>query len=572
VKSLKANKRSLKQFSFIRAGLVLLILMIVVGLSYYFSIMHNEIDLLSNQDWSHFPGASQTSSGLRVVPLNSEITHHDTSLAQPNPPINIRGPHLQLTGDFRIDAQITGVNNGATIEFYGKVPIIYDEWRQERGSVRVDVSNTRLIMQVWDGSSSTSNDIRTYKVSLRNTATITFIHKGDQIIIAANGNTLGSMPDHNIFASQTVWFGADATPGSSGWTLNSLRTKSLDDGHLEVVEAPGLTASHNQPDALRNLAATQSRDLPIGAAISIYPLFNDPHYRAIALGQFSMMTPENSMKPEFIHPAKNTYSFTDADSLVDTALKNNMIVHGHFLISDKSNPNWILDTPINERQQIMTDHITTVVSHFRGRVAEWDVVNEPLSENDIDYTNGNLGIRQDLWSDAMGENYIDIAFRAAHAADPAAKLYLNDFGLEKAGERWDALVALIQRLQANGVPINGVGFEAHVYSVADIIDPVVLKAHIEYLASLGIVSRISEIDVMGDDPVLQAQQYSDVLLACLQEPTCTSYGVWGISDLYGSQTLSDRYPAVLGHSLLWNDNMIPKPAVSSLQNILINTK
>jgi endo-1,4-beta-xylanase len=174
-----------------------------------------------------------------------------------------------------------------------------------------------------------------------------------------------------------------------------------------------------------------------------------------------------------------------------------------------------------------------------------------------------------MWFDTMGEEYIDIAFKSAKAADPSAKLYINDFGLEKDGKRWDALLSLISRLKARGVPIDGVGFESHVYHApADTIDPAVLKQHIQTLALLGIESRISEIDVLGDDPVFQAKQYADVLQVCISQPTCTSYGIWGVTDLYGSTTLSDRYPTVRGDSLLWDATYTPKPALKSLQDIL----
>ena len=103
---------------------------------------------------------------------------------------------------------------------------------------------------------------------------------------------------------------------------------------------------------------------------------------------------------------------------------------------------------------------------------------------------------------------------------------------------------------------------------ADTIDSAVLKRHIQTLAALGIDSRISEIDVLGDDPAFQAKQYADVLQVCLSEPTCKSYGVWGITDLYGSTTLSDRYPIMRGDSLLWDFDYTPKPALKSMQVVL----
>lgn len=542
-------------------------LVVALGAAYYVTGKPSGIDLLAGQDWSHFAGAETTDSGIRIKPLGRVITHKDTSMGQVNPPVNVRGPHLRVSGDFQVEAKMAGIDNGAAFQFYGQVPIIYDEWRQERGSIRVDISGNTLKARIRDGSSSSSIDERTFKIPVKKSGTLTLRHKNDQIIILFDGRRLGFLPDHGIFAHGTVWFGADAALGG-GWTLTSLRARSLDKRNIEIAPPPELTVTHNQPDTLRNLAAGKTRKLSIGAAVSLYPLLTDDQYRSIALSQFSMITPENEFKPQSIHPQKNTYSFTDTDSLVEIAQKNQMLIHGHSLVMPKANPLWMEKTPENERKQIMIEHINTVVGRYKGKVAAWDVVNEPMSEESVDYTNQNLGLRPQMWLDAMGEEYIDTAFRAARGADPAAKLYLNDFGLAEDNMRWDGLINLIKRLQARGVPIDGVGFESHVYHAKDSINPQILRRHIRQLAGLGIVSRISEIDILGDDPALQAKQYADVLEVCLSEPTCVSYGTWGITDLYGSTTLSDRYPPLLGDSLLWDQDMKPKPAYSALQEIL----
>lgn len=168
----------------------------------------------------------------------------------------------------------------------------------------------------------------------------------------------------------------------------------------------------------------------------------------------------------------------------------------------------------------------------------------------------------------MGEGYIDLAFKTAHTVDPAAKLYLNDYGLENDGQRWDALLGLVQRLRQRGVPIDGVGFEAHVYGDGDYINSDQFKKHMEVLAGMGFLTRISEIDVTGDDSQQQINQYVTALDVCLKEPNCTSYTTWGITDLYGSNTRSDRYPLVYGTSLLWDTNMRAKPALFALQKRL----
>ena len=245
-----------------------------------------------------------------------------------------------------------------------------------------------------------------------------------------------------------------------------------------------------------------------------------------------------------------------------------MTVHGHVLVYDKSSPEWMVKSPKMEREKIMTSHIEKVVTHFKGSVTQWDVVNEPFSKKNALYKNGGNGLEPNIWYEAMGEEYIDLAFKTARKADPSAKLYLNEYGVENDGQRWDALLNLVKRLKQRGVPIDGIGFEAHIYADGDYIKSAELKKHMEILADLDLLVRISEIDVTGDDSQEQINQYATVLDVCLAEPNCTSYTTWGITDLYGSTTRSDRYPLIYGTSLLWDKDMKVKPAYTALQKRL----
>jgi endo-1,4-beta-xylanase len=567
-KSSKNTKIHHAYFAVVAIIVLLILLAVVVRTSMQ---ERNKVDWLNQSNWSQFTGAEVTNNGVRIFPTGRVINHTDTSMAQPNPPINTRGSHLKISGDFQIDFEISGVDNEATIQFYGQVPIIYDEWRQERPSIRFETMNDELKVRIWDGTAANSIDERVFYLDLANDASFGLVHKNDKFIILANGRSLGTIPDHNILSEGTIWFGADAKLETEGWTLTSLTARGQSKDSVELREAYSIVKTPEDPESLRSLSEKNSRKIPIGAAVSIIPLLTDKKYNEIVLSQFSMITPENSFKPQFIQPLQDVYTFNDTDILVEAAENNQMLVHGHALVMGKATPEWMQKTPEEERKQVMIDHITTVVNRYKGKISQWDVVNEPMSENAIDYKEGRLGLRKHMWLDAVGEEYIDIAHKAVRAADADAKIYLNDFGLERDGERWDAFLSLVKRLQSRGVPIDGVGFEAHVYhSPADDIDPAVLRSHIQTLATMGIESRISEIDVLGDDPIFQAKQYSEVLEVCLSEPTCTSYGVWGISDLYGSTTLSDRYPIVLGDSLLWSENYTPKLAFNNLRATLSN--
>jgi endo-1,4-beta-xylanase len=564
----KSRGQKLKQVVTKPSFIVAVILLVITAV---FLRLHKQTisnDVLSGHDWAHFAGAVVTKDGVQINPLNQSIIHQDGSKAQLNPPVNVHGPHLTFSGNFEIKATMEGADDGASLQLYGQVPVIYDEWRQERPSFRLDVSGKRVEGRIWDGNASVPMDIRSYNVDLKDDAVVSLRREKGFIRIAINGNNLGSMPDHNIFSEGKLWFGADGNDKGNGWLLSKLEARALHGENLQIVDLPSVAVRRDDPNLLRNLSDRTPRKLPIGVAVSAYPLFTDDIYRQIVASQFSLVTLESSIKAQFIHPAPNKYNFTDADNIVDAAKANGQAVHGHTLIFAKSNPSWITDTPKEELPKVMTDHITNVVEHFKGRVSSWDVVNEPLSEKDEDYTASGLGLRTSFWETNMGESYIDKAFIAARAADPSAKLYLNDYGIEHAGQRWDAILTLVQRLKARGVPIDGVGFESHVYEVPDKTDFGILQAHIQALAGLGLSVRISEIDVTGKEQQFQNDQYAGVLQTCQNEPNCTSYTTWGVTDLYGSTTVSDRYPLLLGSSLLWDKDMKPKPALTALQETL----
>ncbi len=547
----------------------LIVVTVLYGCVYYRNIHTNlSQDPTPDEFWLHFPGAESTSSGIHFKPLGRVIIHQDGSAGQPHPPVNLAGSHVEVTGDFRVTATLVDIDKQASLRLYAGVPIVYDQWRYETPSVSIDVEQNLITMRVWDGSSSHSIDMRTYPVSLGSQTTISIEHIHDHINIVLNNRLLGSIPDHDIFESGNIWFGADSPELSTGWTLIAFNVRPVGNGSVEIIPAPSLVIDHDEESSLRNLADIHPRKLKIGAAIAVGPLVTHESYRIVALGQFSMMTPENSMKPQFIHPQPDVYVFEEADQLVLAAEKNVMMVHGHTLLYDKSTPQWMIDTPESQRKEVMLDHIEHIVEHYKGKVSGWDVVNEPLSKKHALYADGGTGLEPNIWFEAMGEEYIDLAFAAAHQADPSAQLYLNDFGLERDGERWDALLRLVKRLIHRGVPIHGVGFQSHIYSDGDYIDANELTKHMEILATLGLSTRISEIDVTGDDPDEQINQYVIALDVCLQASNCTSYTTWGITDLYGSTTRSDRYPLVYGTSLLWDTDMKTKPAYGALQNRL----
>ncbi len=543
-------------------AVVIIIVVIIFSI-----IMYNNppnLNVTKPTDWQHFPGATITNEGVYFKPLGQVIIHQDGSQSQPNPPLNIRGPHLEVKGDFKVTVTVK-INDGGSFRLYSSPPIIYDQWRLESPSIDIGFATSSITMRIWDGTASTPMDIRTFKKNLKETSVISLERSKDQFILSEHGQVMGSMPDHNIFAKGEVWFGVDSATTSPGWTLKSFKAEAINEGNVKIILASPLLVGVVNNSGLRDSFATTSRKIKIGAAVSINPLLIDKDYRQLVSQEFSIITPENSMKPQFIHPQPEIYTFEESDQLVEAALKNNIEIHGHALVYHKSMPEWMVNIPRELRAGVLEDHIKQVVGHFKGRVAEWDVVNEPLSTKWALFKNGNDGLEQTIWYEAMGEQYIDLAFIAAKEADPEAKLYLNEYGIERNGERWDALLNLVKRLKQRGVPIDGVGFEAHVYNDGDYLKKDELRDHMKELNDLGLLTRISEIDVTGDDPLEQIHQYLLALDVCLKAPNCTAYSTWGVSDRYGSTTRSDRYPLVYGTSLIWDTDMKAKPVYEALK-------
>ncbi len=241
------------------------------------------------------------------------------------------------------------------------------------------------------------------------------------------------------------------------------------------------------------------------------------------------------MKMSPIHPAINTYSWTNADTLVNFAQQNNQRVHGHTLVWHQSLPGWLTNFVGDSAawENVLKTHIQTVVSHFAGKLASWDVVNEAFNDN------GTL--RSSIWLQHLGPDYIARCFQYAHEADPAALLFYNDYGHEYSTAKLNAIDSLIRSFLQNGVPVNGVGLQMHINKNTS--NSSIANA-IKVMAQTGLKVHMSELDIAlnpeGNQSLtftpalsqLQADKYNFIVRAYKNIPAAQQYGIttWNVSD------------------------------------------
>ena len=208
---------------------------------------------------------------------------------------------------------------------------------------------------------------------------------------------------------------------------------------------------------------------------------------------FNIVTPENCMKPGPIHPSENTWKFERPDALVKWCADNNLAIHGHTLVWHAQTSNWFFrngdKAAVTQRMQ---DHIRTLVGRYKGKIQSWDVVNEAINDGGNAETAQTENLRNSSWLQALGPEFLTLAFKFAHEADPDAVLYYNDYGIE-AGPKHASSMVLLKRLLKDGAPIHGVGIQGH-WSTTDLPFDALDKAISDY-ASLGLKISITELDV-----------------------------------------------------------------------------
>ncbi len=324
------------------------------------------------------------------------------------------------------------------------------------------------------------------------------------------------------------------------------------DDELDFDVAPRIGSNRLKENAGPNVPVVGATIDVDGLGIAKYRNRLEAHYNQATV----------SLKWEHLRQDPEVYAFADGDEAVDHAEGNGQSVRGHTLVWEVNLPSWMNQglgtTGVRDE---MLEHIDTVVSRYQGRVAHWDVVNEAIDAG------GNF--RPNLFHWAMGDGYVAEAFWAARAADPAAKLTYNDFGVEVPGLKQDGVLALVGDLKAAGVPIDEVGFQMHAHPYDWMNGRVSyddLRDAISQFGALGVDVYITELDVLIDElpepefDRLKAQKYvyQNVAAACYAEPACLGVTTWGFTDAFTYAPAARPLP--------FDDNYSAKPAKNGLRN------
>lgn len=344
------------------------------------------------------------------------------------------------------------------------------------------------------------------------------------------------------------------------------------------AQLPPETVALQGTASLRSTA--RQHGLIAGAAVVPGTLHSDPALGNLVADQCGILVPEGALKWRALRPSATTYDFHEADALFAFAAAHNQLVRGHTLAWHNSVPDWMHALPPGtDVRRLFVEHIQTVMGRYRGKVHSWDVVNEAILP--ADRQPGSL--RNSYWYQAVGPDYIDLAFRTARAADPHAKLTYNDYGVEMDSPedtvRRAAILELLRGMQQRGVPLDAVGIQSHLKAASPFTVGAGLRNYIAAIGAMGLDVYLTELDVNEDDIAsndmatrdrLVAQTYRDFLAVALAQPSVKLLLTWGVSDrrtwLNDGPTHHRKQPNRPQRSLPFDAQYRPTPAFFALRD------
>lgn len=246
--------------------------------------------------------------------------------------------------------------------------------------------------------------------------------------------------------------------------------------------------------------------------------WNDADFMALVDNEADVgsLTVSNSLKWDATEASQDSFTYTNPDKLVPYAQEHGYLIRGHTLVWHSQLPSWVSDVDDSSMADVIENHISNVAGRYAGQFYAWDVVNEPFADD------GSW--RSDPFHNALGDSYVTVALNAARAADPTAKLYINEYNVETPGAKSSALVALAKSLVSAGAPLQGIGFQSH-FVLGDTPSTETLVSQLEQYTSLGLEVAITELDIRIEDTASSADlaqqqtEYQNVVAACKVRPS-----------------------------------------------------
>lgn len=351
---------------------------------------------------------------------------------------------------------------------------------------------------------------------------------------------------------------------------------------LNIVFAGACKSQMAQKYAPKSLCKAYDSYFPIGAALSPKLDFSSEERKEWIPEHFNSLTPENQLKPKFIHPKEEIWNWEPADEIIAYAVSNDMKVRGHTLMWYQSTPEWMVKDGeslaskdlLLERMQ---HHIETVMTKYKNYIYCWDVVNEAISNNDSEVFRPDDPLYQ-----ILGEDYIAEAFKIAHEVDPNCQLYYNDYRFSDPVKR-QKIYELMKRMKEKGVPIDGIGFQFHL--VPDEITEEYFQETIDLFSGLGLKIQITELEIsvynyrtpkhpdkdINDDAYTpqriqkQAEMYDMVMRVCREnKKVVEAVTLWATGD--SRDNFRTKLLKKMDYPFLFDEYMKPKPFINSIIN------
>ncbi|KAJ5503830.1 Glycoside hydrolase superfamily [Penicillium fimorum] len=315
-----------------------------------------------------------------------------------------------------------------------------------------------------------------------------------------------------------------------------------------------------QGAGLHNAAVAKGK-LYFGSATDNPELTDAPYLAQLSSTEdFGQITPGNAQKWDSTEPSQNTFSYTNGDVVADLAAANGQKLRCHTLVWHSQLPNWVSSGTWTNATLIaaMKNHITNVVTHYKGKCYAWDVANEALNEDGT--------YRDNVFYQTIGEAYLPIAFAAAAAADPDAKLYYNDYNIESPGAKSTGAQRIVKLVQQYGAKIDGVGLQAH-FIVGSTPSQSAQVSNLAAITALGVEVAYTELDIRMTLPstaallTKQSSDYQNTVAACMANAKCVGITIWDYTDKYSwiPNTFAGQ-----GDALPWDANLVKKPAYAGI--------